>query len=90
MYGNKPWLKITLDTLADGTAVILPAQGRRKARTTPGQWLVFDKAAEDPREWSAMVKRRPLFHANTFEECCTWIDVNRHAVEPFTPGAAPK
>jgi hypothetical protein len=59
-----PWLKITFDPRAAGVAHVRKS-GRKRLVSTPGRWIVFDKADESAP---------PVFNAATFEECCRYIE----------------
>ena len=68
---EKPWLKITFDPDAAGTAKVLKRVGSHRKVVVLGRWVVFDKAC------GYLEGRRPakvLLDAETVEECHAFID----------------
>ena len=70
-----PWLKVTFDPAAPGAARVLINARSRRTKEAPGRWLVFDKNfgyKSEGTSWRG-VPARPVFAADTFEECDAYI-----------------
>ena len=71
---KEPWLKITFDPTLPGTVKVL-VSGHKRPVTLRGRWVVFDRNfgyKSEGASWRG-VPARPVFAADTFEECDAYI-----------------